>query len=126
MQFSKPPLSISDQVNLLRQSIQVENINKQTKASTIDIDFYKRKRKFTTRKFELKKRTRTITGFDAFRNNLELRSIYLITPDISANGEPANDYIPTMKERPNRFPYCPKNIEWDCSDRAFTGFVSQN
>ncbi len=98
------PVIPSEDVTL-RKVIQVENpnylflqikINKQAKAGAFDIDFYKRKRKFITKKYELRERTRAITGFDASD------AIYLITPDRFANGDPANDDIPTMKERPNR------------------------
>jgi len=74
-------------------------VSPDTKAGSFPILFRKGKKEQTSYTFELKNRVPNSAkraGFDASD------VIYLITPDRFANGNPANDAMPGMKELPNR------------------------
>jgi len=69
------------------------------KKETIEIDFYKGKRKMENINYPILKRDESIQaslGFDASD------AIYLITPDRFANGDPSNDDLPSYKEKADR------------------------
>lgn len=74
------------------------SIDKNAKAGTVNIDFYKNDEKSESHLFSLLPRTRglTINGFDASD------AIYLITPDRFANGNPKNDNVEGLKETVDR------------------------
>lgn len=74
----------------------------ETKAGTFAIQFSKGKKETTTYNYELKSRE----PHSAERKGFDCSDvIYLITPDRFANGNPANDAMPGMKEQPNRADY---------------------
>ncbi len=74
------------------------SIDKNAKAGTVNIDFYKNGKKAETHPFTLLSRTRglAINGFNASD------ATYLITPDRFANGNPQNDNVKGLKETVDR------------------------
>ncbi|MDG1054667.1 MAG: glycoside hydrolase family 13 protein [Flavobacteriaceae bacterium] len=70
-------------------------ISEKADATTVNIDFYKEKKKVGSHQYPLLERDMTIPrkGFDSSD------VMYLITPDRFANGDPSNDVIPGMKEK---------------------------
>jgi len=70
-------------------------ISERADATTVNIDFYKGKKKVGSHQYPLLERDMTIPrkGFDSSD------VMYLITPDRFANGDPSNDVISGMKEK---------------------------
>jgi len=70
-------------------------ISEKADATTVNIDFYKGKKKVGSHQYPLLERDMTIPrkGFDSSD------VMYLITPDRFANGDPSNDVISGMKEK---------------------------
>ncbi len=108
------PEIASSEINLNYPGVRIESVARQenpnyvyinlvispeAKAGSFPIQFMKSKKEITSYTYELKNRepnSANRNGFDASD------VIYLITPDRFANGNPANDAMPGMKELPNR------------------------
>ncbi|MFQ5447881.1 MAG: glycoside hydrolase family 13 protein [Saprospiraceae bacterium] len=74
-------------------------IGKAAKPGEVQIDFLKDGKLAESHTWELRQREAGSVERRGFDNSDVL---YLITPDRFANGDPANDEIPGMKEKPNR------------------------
>jgi neopullulanase len=74
-------------------------ISPETKPGKFDILFRQKGKTILTYSYELKEREKGSVLRKGFDNS---DIIYLITPDRFANGNPANDTVPGMKEKPNR------------------------
>ncbi len=75
------------------------NISDDALPGSFNIDFMRGKKTVHTYSYELRMREKgsaDIQGFDTSD------VLYLITPDRFANGDPSNDYVEGMKEKPNR------------------------
>lgn len=95
---------VDNQYIQIKETKRVENpnylfldlfISEKAKATPINIDFYKGKKKILTQEYPILERDMSISrkGFDSSD------VMYLITPDRFVNGDPKNDVIPAMKEK---------------------------
>ena len=75
------------------------SILKNAEPDEIEIDFYKGEVIVDKYVFSLLEREKNASNVEGF-NNTDV--MYLITPDRFANGDPSNDDIKEMYERPNR------------------------
>lgn len=71
----------------------------EVKPGSFDLVFSKNKKEIAKYHYELKAREKNSAMRNGFNNS---DVIYLITPDRFANGNPDNDALPEMKEKPNR------------------------
>jgi neopullulanase len=92
----------------IEQIIKVQNTNylfinltiaKTAKAGRFDIVFSKGGSATERHTYELQARAPDAASLQGFT---AADAMYLITPDRFANGNPANDYVEGMKEKPNR------------------------
>lgn len=74
-------------------------IDEAAKPGKVRIDFFKNKKLVESHTWELWQREAGSAQREGF-NNADV--LYLITPDRFANGDPANDEVAGMKEKPNR------------------------
>ena len=75
------------------------SISENAKPDEVEIDFYKNNVLVDRYIFSLLEREKNASNVEGFDNS---DVMYLITPDRFANGDPANDDIKSMFERPNR------------------------
>ena len=75
------------------------SISENAKPDEVEIDFYKNNVLVDRYIFSLLEREKNASNVEGFDNS---DVMYLITPDRFANGDPANDDIKSMYERPNR------------------------
>lgn len=74
-------------------------ISPDTRPGEFDISFRSGKKPVANYSYELKARERNAANIEGFNSS---DVIYLITPDRFANGNPQNDEVKGMKEKPNR------------------------
>lgn len=75
------------------------NVGPDTRPGKFVIDFRTGKKQVVTYSYELKARDKNAAGIEGFNSS---DVIYLITPDRFANGNPQNDEMEGMKEKPVR------------------------
>ena len=75
------------------------SISENAKPDEVEIDFYKNNVLVDRYIFSLLEREKNASNVEGFDNS---DVMYLITPDRFANGDPANDDVKEMYERPNR------------------------
>ena len=75
------------------------SISENAKPDEVEIDFYKNNVIVDRYVFSLLEREKNASNVEGFDNS---DVMYLITPDRFANGDPANDDVKEMYERPNR------------------------
>ena len=75
------------------------SISENAKPDEVEIDFYKNNVLVDRYVFSLLDREKNASNIEGFNNS---DVMYLITPDRFANGDPANDDVKEMYERPNR------------------------
>ena len=75
------------------------SISENAKPDEVEIDFYKNNVLVDRYVFSLLDRQKNASNIEGFNNS---DVMYLITPDRFANGDPANDDVKEMYERPNR------------------------